>query len=99
MLHAMQKHTPESRSTHPDTIDIEIPQISSEHDLTNDDIGVGTSEKVGGGSIGGGTIQDNGKYLEMPTRQDKILLSGGGHGPPGPPVPTPMPLQHYGEEC
>ena len=29
--------------------------------------------KSGGASIGGGTIQDNGKYFGMPTRQDKIL--------------------------
>ena len=35
--------------------------------------------KSGGASIGGGTT-DNGKYLGMPTRQDKILLSGGGGG-------------------
>ena len=32
----------------------------------------------GGGNTGGGTIQDNGKYLGIPTRQDKILLRGGG---------------------
>ena len=41
-------------------------------------IGVGTSEKVEGPDIGGGTIQDNGKCLEMLPRQDKILLSGVG---------------------
>ena len=41
-------------------------------------IGVGSSEKVGGCSIGGGMIQGNGRYFQMPLQRDKILLSGGG---------------------
>ena len=40
-------------------------------------IGEGTSEKVGGwGSIGGGTIQDDGGYFEMPLGGSKSCCAG-----------------------
>ena len=36
MLPAMQKPTPESNETHPDTIDLQTPPISTEHDVMYD---------------------------------------------------------------